>query len=325
MCWAGVCCRGGSKPAQQKVCLYTSVDQTLAEPIIAEFEKQTGIKVVARFDAEADKTVGLVQRLRSERARPYADVFWSNEVFYMIQLAREGLLEGYVSEETKDWRKRFADPQGRWHGFCLRARVIAYNTRRVTPEEAPKRLEDLLQEKWKDRIAMAKPQFGTTGGCVSSWFVHYGQQRAEQILSGLKANRIQVLPSNSQAVRAVADGRADVCLTDTDDVYAAQRNGWPVARNFLSLGEAGALAIPNTVALVKGGPNPTEARRLVAFLLSEQVEEMRVRSESHNTPVRASLAQRFPQYAIPKPLDVDYEKVADALSSAIPKAREILR
>lgn len=297
----------------------------LAEPIVAEFERQTGIKVLARFDTEATKTIGLVQKLRSEKESPAADVFWSNEVFYMIRLAREGLLESYVAEGAEDRPRRVIDPQHRWHGFSCRARVIAYNTRRVTDNQAPRRLEDLLDPKWKGRIVMAAPEFGTTGGCVTSWFVHYGRKRAEEILRGLKANDVQIVPSNSGAVRAVAAGRADVCLTDTDDVYAAQRNGWPVRRNYLSLGDAGVLTFPNTVALVKGAPRPAEARRLVAFLLGERVEEMRAASDSHNSPVRESVAKKFPQYAIPKPLDMDYEKVADALTSAISKAREVLR
>ncbi len=305
--------------------MYCSVDQEIAEPIIAEFEKQTGIKVLARFDTEASKTVGLVQKIKAEAASPVADVFWSSEIFHTIRLARDSLLASYSSDATRGWPALHADADGRWYGFALRARVIAYSTERVSAEDAPKSLEDVLDSKWKDRLVMAAPEFGTTGGDVASWFVHYGAARARQILEGLKGNDMRIVAGNSTAVRMVATGQADVCFTDTDDVYAAQRNGWPVAMNFLDQSGDGVLTIPNTAAVIKGATHPEEAGELMDFLLSEQLEGMLAASDSHNTPVHKALAEQFELYAIPKPLDVDYEKIADQLPTAIQTAREILR
>jgi len=86
----GLSCR--DRPDRPQVVLYCSVDQEVAEPIIAQFEKQSGIKVLAKYDTEASKTVGLAQRIRAEAAAPAADVFWSGEIFHTIRLAREGLL-----------------------------------------------------------------------------------------------------------------------------------------------------------------------------------------------------------------------------------------
>lgn len=318
-------CKKGLDQNRREVVLYCSVDQTIAEPIIAEFERQTGIKVLARFDTEASKTVGLVQRIRAEAASPAADVFWSGEIFHTIRLAREDLLAGYSSDATKNWPGRFADAKGKWYGFALRARVIGYNTKRVSTDDAPRRLEDVLDSKWKGRLVMATPEFGTTGGDVASWFAHYGVDRAREILRGLKANKVRLVAGNSTAVRMVATGQADVCFTDTDDVYAAQRNGWPVAMKYLDQGGEGTLAIPNTAAVIKGARHPKEAKELMDFLLSEQLEEMLVRSDSHNCPIHSSLADQFKKYAIPQALDLDYERIAEQLPIAIETAREILR
>jgi len=318
-------CKRSPAENQRQVVLYCSVDQVLAEPIIAEFEKQTGIKVLARFDTEASKTVGLVQRIRAEAACPVADVFWSGEIFHTIRLARESLLAAEGSYPIRDWPAAFADPEGRWYGFALRARVIAYNTERVAPSDAPRSLEDVLDERWRGRLVMAAPEFGTTGGDVASWFVHYGFERARKILRALKANKIRLVDGNSTAVRMVATGQADVCFTDTDDVYAAQRNGWPVAMNYLDQAGEGPLAIPNTAAVIKGAPHHREALELMDFLLSEKLEQMLAKSDSHNAPIHPSLAGEFELYAIPKPLHVDYQKVADQLPVAIEAAREILR
>ena len=318
-------CRKIPRQNLRKVVLYCSVDQAVAEPIIAEFEKLTGIDVLPRFDTEASKTVGLVQRIRAEAASPIADVLWSNEIFHTIRLARESLLATYRSEITKDWPERYADPNGQWYGFALRARVIAYNTTRVSAAESPKCLEDVLDSKWKGRLVMAAPEFGTTGGDVASWFAHYDAARATKMLEGLKANDIRLVAGNSTAVRMVATGQAEVCFTDTDDVYAAQRNGWPIAMNYLDQGGDGALAIPNTAAIIKDTANPEEAEELMEFLLSERLEKMLLSSDSHNCPIRPALAEQFEMYLIPRPLGLDYDKVADHLPTAIRTAMEVLR
>ena len=171
---------------------------------------------------------------------------------------------------------------------------------------------------------MATPEFGTTSGDIASWFTHYGSERAEKILQQLKANKIRLVDGNSTAVRMIATGQADVCLTDTDDVYAAQRNGWPISMNYLDQDSDGSLVIPNTAAIIKKGPHPEEAKVLMDFLLSEQLEKMLAASDSHNSPIHKSLTGQFEQYIIPKPLHIDYAQIADNLPTAIRTAREIL-
>jgi iron(III) transport system substrate-binding protein len=316
----GLSCR--ERAGRSEVVLYCSVDQAVAEPIVAEFEKRSGITVRARYDTEASKTVGLVQRIRAEAGKPAADVFWSGEVFHTVRLAREGLLTAYRAEF--DWPASFADPNGYWHGFALRARVIGYNTNRVSAQEAPKSLEEVLDAKWKGRLVMASPAFGTTGGDVASWFAHYGPDRARDILRRLKDNDVRIVSGNSTAVRKIATGEADLCFTDTDDIYAGQRNGWPVAMNYLDQRGDGVLVIPNTAALLRGGPHAEAAQKLMAFLLSEDLERLLAGSDSHNSPVRPAAAREYQQYAIPKPLVVDYGRVADFLPLAIKTARETL-
>ncbi|MCD4823492.1 MAG: extracellular solute-binding protein [Phycisphaerae bacterium] len=323
--FAGVGCNRSAAPDQPRVVVYCSADQNIAEPILAAFEAETGIKVVARFDDEATKTLGLVQRLRAQAKQPVADVFWSSEVFYTIRLGREGLLATCDLPKQPDVPQQYFDKQGRWRAFGLRARVIAYHTDRVTGKNIPRKLEDLLTPQWRGRIVMAQPQFGTTAGDVASWFAHYGPQRAKEILRALKANKVRLVGGNSTAVRMVATGRADVALTDTDDVYAAQRNGWPIAMTYLDQNGKGTLTIPNTVSLVAGGPNPATARKLMAFLLSEKAERLLAESDSHNTPVQPGLAKQFPAYTIDRQLDISYEAIADALPAAITAAGEILR
>jgi iron(III) transport system substrate-binding protein len=71
---------GCTKTDQKEVVIYTSVDQIFSEPILSDFEKNTGIKIKAVYDVEASKTVGLVNRLLAEKGHPRCDVFWNSEV-----------------------------------------------------------------------------------------------------------------------------------------------------------------------------------------------------------------------------------------------------
>ncbi|MCK5001120.1 MAG: extracellular solute-binding protein [Anaerohalosphaera sp.] len=319
-------CKSKESPAGQVV-VYCSVDQAVAEPIFARFEEQSGIKVLARFDIEASKTVGLVQKIRAEKSQPAADVFWSSEIFYTIRLGQEGLLEPFDNEDFANWPGTFVDKKKLWHAFGLRARVIAYNTEKVSAEDAPASLEEILDVKWKGRVVMARPSFGTTGGDVASWFTHYGSERAVEILHGLKENEIRIVSGNSTAVRMVASGQVDVCFTDTDDVYAGKRNGWPVEMKILDQAGAGTLSIPNTAAIVKGSPNRENAEAMMSFLLGGDAEEMLLKSDSHNWPIvpeKIGCASEFAEYEISKPLDIEYEQVAADLQDALKKAGEIL-
>src|SRR6059036_1975432 len=90
--------KGKEKLRRQGVVIYTSEDQVYAEPILKEFEQQTGIRVRAVYDSEAVKTVGLVNRLIAEGPNPKCDVFWNNEELRTRQLEARGILR-----ETNSW------------------------------------------------------------------------------------------------------------------------------------------------------------------------------------------------------------------------------
>ena len=110
------CNKSGGSADNSRVVLYTSVDQPVAEPIVREFEKRTGIKVDLQTDTEATKSSGLAARLQAERANPQADVWWGNEVFHTINLAENGVLAPYESPSAADIPAKFKDPGHRWAG-----------------------------------------------------------------------------------------------------------------------------------------------------------------------------------------------------------------
>ncbi len=317
----------GCTKDEPQVVVYISADEYLGRKIIERFEQETGIIVQFVGDTELNKTTGLVQRLRNEADNPQADVFWSSEVFQTIQLAGEGIFEPYESPVATDWPARFVDAEHRWYGFAARARVIVYSPQRVSEDAVPQTWMDLTDPRFRGRVVMADPRFGTTGGHLGAmqayWDTNIAPQFYAAFLEGLAANACRLLSSgNGGVVEQVVAGEADVGLTDTDDVWVARQRGHDVAMVYPRHEVAddrgtGTLLIPNTVALVRGGPNPEHAKKLHDFLLSAEVERMIAESVSHNMPIRPGLAEEFPQYNIPNALRVRFDAAAAQRAEAV--------
>ena len=100
--------------------MYTALDQEFSRGVFEEFTRQTGIAVLAKYDTESTKTVGLTQALFAERARPRCDLFWNNEIVNTLRLDRSGLLAAYESSAAQDYPPQYRSPRGHWYGFAAR-------------------------------------------------------------------------------------------------------------------------------------------------------------------------------------------------------------
>ena len=332
----------------RRVVLYTSADPDVRSAVISAFEQRTGIEVLEVGDTEATKTVGLARRLVDERESPRADVWWSNEPFYTIRLARAGVLEPYRSQANEadfpgGWPKSRRGSGEKWYGYADRARVIAFDTRKLDRADVPRTLRDLAEPAWRGKVGMARPLFGTTVGHLATLVSLWGEEPTRQWLESMEANGLRLYDGNSSVVRAIADGEIELGLTDTDDVWAAQREGWPVglvyeareiegsvpatSESVWPLASFGALRLPNTAALVAGGPNTAEAQELIDFLTSEACERLLMTSDARNVPIRpeaaAELFERFPECRIEPSADVDLEQAADSIDTARRLAKEV--
>lgn len=319
-----------------EVVLYTGVDDFIVRPIIAQFEQESGVKVLLVTDTEATKTTGLIERLRTEKDAPRADVWWSSEALGTQQLAREGILEPFIPRATSEfpqgWPAGLKADDGTWYGFAQRARVIVYSTNRFNKSTAPKRLRDMAEAQHIGRIGIARPQFGTTRTHLAFLIATEGEEATRLWLANIVGNGVKLYDGNASVVRAVAYGEIDFGLTDTDDVLAGQANSWPVEMAFevadrptarvSGLPSRGALVIPNTVAKVRGGPNPNQSTRLINFILSATTERALAQSTSGNIPIREALAKELKITPIPAVAPVDPKALFEALPKADALANE---
>ncbi|WP_300461101.1 extracellular solute-binding protein [Desulfobacula sp.] len=302
----------------RQVVVYTSVDQVFSEPILKAFEKKTGITVRSLYDVEAAKTVGLVNRLMAEKKRPKADVFWNSEVTRTLRLKEEGVLTPYQSPQWQSFPAPFKDSDYYWTGFSARARVLIWHTGLLKESDLPESIFELTQPKWQKKVALAYPLFGTTSMHVAALYSIIGPEKTEAYLKGLAANQVIVVNGNSVTRDLVVEGKIPIGFTDTDDVNVAILKGAPVRMYFPDKKGVGTLLIPNTVALIKNGPNPETGKQLIDYLLSRETESRLAFSQAAQMPVRTGVKkpENMVDFSQIRAMAVDYHKAAQYLERA---------
>jgi iron(III) transport system substrate-binding protein len=312
----------GCSCSKPRVVLYCAQDREFAEGLLADFTKSAGLEAVPKFDTEADKSVSLYVELVKEKDRPRCDVFWNNEVLSTIRLQKQGLLLPHASASAKglpEWAKA---SDNTWHAFATRARILIVNTDLVAERDRPKSLLDLTDARWKGKVVMAQPQFGTSATQAGCLFDALGEEKAKRFYRNLKANGVHIAPGNKQVAEWVAAGKtpgrhvAAIGITDTDDAIEEVTDGRRVAIIFPDQGpgQPGTLFIPNTLALIKGGPNPEGGRKLIDFLLSAETEQKLAEGSSHQFPLHENVEAKLPAALEPgrkaRRMKVDFAKAA---------------
>ena len=278
----------------QRVVVYCAHDREFSEEILELYKQQSGLQVEVAYDTEANKSVGLYEKLIQEASQPRCDVHWNNEILATIRLQKQGILQPYDSPSAAPYPAPFRAKDHTWTAFAARARVLIVNTDKVKKDDYPKSLWDLADPRWKGQIAMAKPLFGTTATQAACLFQAWGNEKASDFYRKLHANDVQLVPGNKQVATGVGAGQFALGLTDTDDAYEEIIEKRPVAMLFLDANapeksELGVLYIPNTVAMIKGCPNPAGAKKLIDFLLSPEVERKLAESKSKQIPLNPNV------------------------------------
>lgn len=307
---------GGGRP---EVIVYASLDREFSGPILSEYANSTGVKVLPKYDAESTKTVGLTNLIVSEADRPRCDLFWNNEILNTLRLKKKGLLAPFHPANAGDYPATFRDKDARWYGFAARARILLVNTDLVPEAERPTSIRDLADPKWKGRVALAKPLFGTTATHAACLFAAWGDEKAKTYYRSLRSNGVQVLSGNKQVAQAVGTGSVAFGMTDTDDAMEEIAAGSPVAIVYPDREPSGlgTLFIPNTLAVIAGSPNPEEAARLAEYLLSARVEDALAVGPSAQIPLnlRSTAKARVETPKTVHAMEADFEKAADLWDS----------
>ena len=273
-----------SSNSSRALIVYCSHDSVFADKVLQQFTKETGIKVIAKYDTEASKSLGLTEKILYEKSQSECDVYWSNEILSMPALKDAGLLLKYKGQGYERIPEKYKDSEGFWCGFAARLRVAIYNKNLFQGNESD--IEEALKNRqYLSKTAIALPLYGTTLTHFASLWTDLSPKKLKEFYISLKNRHIQIVPGNGPSRNLVANGTCEFGWTDTDDYFGAIDKKAPVGMFPCRLSDNSTICIPNTVAIIKHTKKQTSAEKLVEFLLSEKNELALARSSSRQIPL----------------------------------------
>jgi iron(III) transport system substrate-binding protein len=257
-------CGGGSAD----LVIYSGRNEALVKPILDRYAEETGKSVSVRF---AD-TTELAATVLEEGDEPRADVFIGQDAGALARLAEEGRLARYAGGQQVP--EQFRSDDGTWVGASARVRVVIANSEVLPRSQWPRSIFDLVDPRWKGRIAAPDATNASWIGFVSELRIKAGEERARAWLEGMKRNELAVLGSHTDVRNAVGSGEFDLGLVNHYYVELEKREGSPVEAIFTDQEEDGFGAVVNAASagILAGAPNPEEAKAFMDFLLEPETQ-----------------------------------------------------
>ena len=282
-----VACGDGGGGSGGGLTIYSGRNENLVRPLLERFAEETGIDVHVKY---AD-TSELLPTILEEGSATRADVFFSQDAGALGELSIKGLLRALPDDVLDQVDDRFRDTDGKWVGVTARARVIAYNTDRVRPEDLPRSTLDVTDERWKGKVGYP-PTNASFVAFVTSLRETVGEDRTRRFLEGLEKNGAKRYDNNVLTLEAVASGEVDLGLVNHYYLYNEfkEHPDAHVANHYPGQEEGGEGTFVNVagVGIVAGSDQLPEAERFVRFLLNAESQKY-FREETAEYPLRAGV------------------------------------
>ncbi|MBV8168459.1 MAG: extracellular solute-binding protein [Alphaproteobacteria bacterium] len=211
------------------------------------------------------------QRLTQDIAKgvPQCDVFSSADIGHYVILSKQGRFATYEPENERQLSPEFQnfDAARTYYPTSMNLVFLAWNTKKVTQEQAPKRWSDLLDPKWKGQISLGHPGFsGAVGTWTSALVKLYGWDFFEK----LEKNRPLVGRSINDTTTMLNAGERSVAHVTGAAIESAAR-GNPIGYGYA---EDGTVVVLNASAVMANAPHPNAARLFLEFLLGPEHAEI---------------------------------------------------
>lgn len=248
--------------------IYSPLNESIIIPIVKEFQEETGIQV----EYLSAGTMELLELLEMKEDKYLMDVMWGGSREYLNLYL--DLFEPYITKHNSKIESEYKDENYYWNGFNLLPIVLMYNTKLVIPEEVPKSWEDLLNPKWKGKIAFVDPCNSGSAFIALSFFLElnktgsvYNWKNVEKFISNLDG---KILAKSSEAYDGVAKGDFAIGITMEEAVMRHLHKGADV--NIVYLAE-GTPVITDSIALMKDAKNKENAKIFIDYVLSKKVQK----------------------------------------------------
>ncbi len=309
---------GAAQAQQQSLTVYTGRGQGLVEPLVKQFEAETGIKVNVRYGRDAE----ILAALQEEGRRSPADIFWANTAGALGVASERGLFIRLGDSITRV-PVSFVPASRQWVPLTVRLRVVAYNPAKVKPEDLPKSIIDLPKlMQYKGRIGWT-PTYSSFQDMIAAMVLQFGEARTRQWLGEMKALEPKAYASNPAMMEAIRSGEIDLGSTNHYYIQRFVRAGQQIGTYYFADGDVGGLALVTGAGILKTHKNLAAANRFLLWLLSPKGQQF-FTSEIIEYPVARGIvltANLLPiNQAVAKSPKVDFEKLP--LDTALRLLRE---
>lgn len=283
-------CRSSGTSGDKSLLIYTPHGQDLLKDFIARY-REAHPEVNVQFLDMGSREV--LARLRSERNRPQADLWWGAAHMTFETAAEENLLAPYRPTWADKVPESERDPQDRWYGTYETPQVIVYNSDLVRAEDAPQDWDEVLDAKWKDKVLIRNPIPSDSMRVIFGAMIWRSYKDTNSPAGGydwlrrLDANVHEYTADPTLLMQKLARGEGLISLWSMPDVwlYREKKN----LKLAYVIPKSGTPVITDAIAIVKGAPHEEEARRFYEFV---------------NTPENLIYAARN-YYRIPARTDLD--------------------
>ncbi len=252
-----------------KLVVYSGRKESLVGPIIEQFSAATGIEVGVKYG----KTSEIAALLGEEGANSPADVFFAQDPGGLGSVADMlTTIPAATLELVPEWAR---SPVGKWVGLSGRARVVVYNTEKLTEADLPDDIRGFTDPKWKGKIGWP-PTNASFKTMVTGMRATWGEEETKKWLEGILANEPTIYPKNTPTVAAAAAGEVEVGFVNHYYLYRfmAEEGDSFAARNYHPRsGGPEALVMVAGAGILETAENKENAQRFLEFMLSKVAQQ----------------------------------------------------
>jgi iron(III) transport system substrate-binding protein len=289
-------CNRSNQTATRKLLIYTPHGQAQLKDFIARY-KQSHTDVDVQFLDMGSREI--LERVRAERNRPQADLWWGAAHTTFQTASDENLLASYRPTWADKVSSTSHDVQDRWYGIYETPEVIVYNSDAITAAEAPRDWDDVLDPRWRDKILIRNPNPSDSmraifGAMIWRFYKDTGSpEKGYDWLRRLDANVHEYTADGTLLVQKLARREGLISLWNLPDVWLYKQRGLPLA---YIIPASGTPVISDGIAVVRGAPNEEEARRFYEFVTTP--ESLTLAAQSYyRIPVRTDIdRQQLPAW-----------------------------
>ncbi len=297
---------------------YTAqIDAEKAERLGRAFtEAYPGVKV------STIRTTGQVayQRLLLDikNSTPQCDVFSTTDISHMPALKERKQLTNYMPESAAGLMPAFKELSDPGFSYVTNASryFILYNTDKVKPQDAPRKWTDLLDPKWKGKVATGHPAFS---GCTGVWALSLKKVYGWQFFEKLAKNNPRIGRSAIDPVTLMSAGEALLGPASANTAYPSMEKGNPLA---VVHPEDGLVLCVTPSAIPANAPHPNAARLFMEFMLGDTYSSML--AQDGTEPIRVGVQPKsgVPLLATQKVIPLTVDEIRKGVPEVIEQWRD---